>query len=640
MKQSNKSVHQSAEGRRDARSASSTQEHSKKGLSQFLFAQNGQMQLKIPKGVLPEFLVRANNAADTGEAQEARDLLDKEAIDLLYKTAKGDQSHADLIYLMVALVLRKSGQPGEAERWYKKISDWQSHPFVLSELGYACETTGRFADAARHRKRAMEIDPENAGIWSSFAVDMMLAGNVEGGIRLLQKALQRDPGNSAIHSNILLYQHYLPNVNRQALFEEHKKWGRLHAPASLARTDHNRVPDPDRRLRVGYVSPDFCKHSIAYNFEAFLSGRNREDVEVYGYGNVVRQDEMTERLKRQFDHYRNVRGVSDQQVARLVENDKIDILVELGGHTVNHRLGILAYKPAPIQIDCWGLNTSGMSQIDYRITDSVLDPPDLQKYYVEESIHLPGGFICYTPPEFAPPVAPLPAKQKGYVTFGSFNGSLKINSYILSLWSLVLKAIPDSHLLMKFSGGADKGMRDMFVSRLGELGISPNRIRVYGWKPPIEHLELYGQVDIVLDTYPFNGCITTLEGLWMGVPLISLVGTDSLLARSGLTILTRIGMESFAASTPEGFVSKATSLAQNLPALAKIRASLRQRMLASTLCDARGYAGYIEAAYRKMWARWCRGRNMDGAHNMLGPQTGSTELDRNQTTVSTAHLCK
>ena len=640
MKRSNRSVHQPAERRRRARHDFSGHEPGKKGLSQFLFAQNGHMQLKIPKGVLPEFLVKANNAADTGQAQEARDLLDKEATDLLCQMAKDDESHADLIHLMAALVLQKSGRPVEAELWYKKISDWQSHLFVLSELGYACEITGRLSDAAWYRKRAMEIDPENPEIWSSRAMDMMLAGNVEAGVRLLQKALRKDPGNAATHSNVLWCQHYLPNLNRQILFEEHKKWALLHAPASLARTDHYRVPDPDRRLRVGYISPDFRRHSVAYSFEAFLSGRNREDVEVYGYGNVVREDEMTERLKQQFDHYRNVRGVADREVARLIEKDKIDILVELGGHTVNNRLCVLAYKPAPIQIDYGGLNTSGMSQIDYRITDRILDPPDLQKYYVEESVCLPGGFICYTPPEFAPPVAPLPAERNGHVTFGSFNASLKINSHILSLWALVLKATPDSHLLMKFQGGADKGMRDMFVGQLKELGISPDRIEVHRWKRSVEHLQLYGQVDIALDTYPFNGCITTLEGLWMGVPLVSLVGTDNLLARSGLSILSRIGMEFFAASTPADFVAKATSLAQNLPALAKIRASLRPRMRASTICDVRGYASYIEAAYRRMWVRWCRSRNMDGPHNELGPQIGSAESDEDQALVPAPDLCE
>ncbi len=639
MKRSDKSMCRPADSRSKVESLCA-QDDVVKGLSQFLSTRNGQMQLKIPKGVLPAFLVEAYTAAEAGNAQQARDLLDKEALDRLGQLAADDQAHVDLIRLMAALVLQKSGRPQEAEMWYKSISDWQEHLFVLSELGHVCEITGRLSDAAGYRKLAMEVDPEHPGILSSFAVDLMLGGNLEGGVELLRKALRKDPDNSVIHSNILWYQHYLPRTNRQKLFEEHREWGRLHAPASLARTEHDRVPDPERRIRIGYISPDFRKHSIAYNFEAFLSGRNRRDIEVYGYGNVIRQDEMTERLKRQFDRYRNVRGVSDHDVARLIEEDKIDILVELGGHTADNRLLVMAHKPAPIQVDCWGLNTSGMIQIDYRITESILDPPELQKYYVEESIHLPGGFICYTPPECAPPVAPLPAEHNGHVTFGSFNGCLKINSHILSLWALVLKAIPDSHLLMKFSGGADKGMREMFIGRLNELGVSPDRVKMYGWVPSVEHLELYGQVDIVLDTYPFNGCITTLEGLWMGVPPISLVGADSLLARSGLSILTRLGMESFAASTPESFVARATSLAQNLPALAKIRASLRQRMMASTLCDTKQFAAQIEAAYREMWRRWCASRNPGGTKDKLEFQEGSSSLDKDQTTVSTANLCE
>jgi len=426
------------------------------------------------------------------------------------------------------------------------------------------------------------------------------------GIDLLRNALAEDPKNSMIHSNLVWYLHYLPDQDPEMLLAEHKRWGRTHAPVSMARASHRNTPDPDRRLRIGYISPDFRKHSVAYNFEAFISGRNPESVEVYGYGNVAVPDEITERLKNQFDHYRNIYGVEDEQVANMIEQDAIDVLVAIGGHTGNNRLKVMARKPAPVQVDYGSLSTCGMQQIEYRLTDSLLDPPERQRFYVEESVCLPGGLFCYSPPDFAPDVEPLPALRNGCVTFGSFNGSLKVNSYVLSLWAQVMKSNKQSRLLMKFPGAGDKEMQKMFLSRFEDMGISSNRVKIVGWKPSVEHLKLYGQVDIVLDAYPFNGCITTLEGLWMGVPPVTLVGKNSVLSRLGLSILSRIGLECFAAHTPEEFVAKATALLKNLPALARIRASLRQRMSLSSLCDAKGYATSVEDAYREMWYRWCR----------------------------------
>ncbi|UCF16778.1 MAG: hypothetical protein JSW59_04805, partial [Phycisphaerales bacterium] len=405
----------------------------------------------------------------------------------------------------------------------------------------------------------------------------------------------------------------LPEVNPQMLLDEHRKWAQIHAPVNLARTSHANTPDPDRKLKVGYISPDFRKHSVAYNFEAFLDGSDRESVESYGYGNIGLPDEVTERLKKKFDHYRHIRGLSDEAVADMIADDGIDILVEIGGHTVDNRLRVLVYKPAPIQVDYGGISSMGMPQIDYRLTDSILDSEKSQKYYTEENVYLPGGQICYKPPEFAPLVAPLPAAKNGYITFASFNNSCKINDHILALWAEILRATEDSRLLMKFRGGYDRTFKDYYCGRFEQFGIDRNRVGTCGWKPSVEHLELYSHVDIALDTYPYTGTMTSLEAMWMGVPLISLYGDSNsyFLSRVGLSILTRLDLEYFACPTPDQYVAKATALAQNPEALAKIRASMRFRMANSTLCDARGYAASVEAAYRKMWRKWCNEQNSE-----------------------------
>jgi len=461
-----------------------------------------------------------------------------------------------------------------------------------------------------YRKKALELTPDDAGILNNYALDHMRAGNIQEGIEMLVKVLEKSPTSMFVRSSYLWYLHYLPNLDPQEAFAEHKKWGQMHTPMSMARTSHENTPDPHRRLRVGYLSADFRMHSVAYNFNAFLSGRNKAAVEMYGYGNVQCPDDFTEHFKKRFDHYRNICGMPDEEVAKMVETDKIDVLVHVGGHTANNSLMVLAYKPAPVQVDYGGINTTGMEQVDYRLTDELLDPPHLRKYYLEEPAYLATSLFCYKPSPYAGSIEPLAARKKGYVTFGSFNNGIKINPYIMSVWAKVLKANKNSHLMLKFAGAQDKGVKNYYMSQFKNLGIDPERIELYDWMMPADHYKLYSKMDIALDTYPFNGCMTTLEGMWMGVPIVSLVGENSLLSRTGLSILSRVGLEFFAAETPEEFVKKATAFAQNLDALEKIRFSMRQRMTASTLCNPKAYAKGVEDAYRKMWHKWCRSQGV------------------------------
>ena len=369
----------------------------------------------------------------------------------------------------------------------------------------------------------MEADPENVEFWISLAMNLMREGKIAEGIELLRKAVEAEPCNVDARSKLLWHLHYLTDIDPAQMLEEHKKWGRIHTPISLAKTEHDNAPVPDRRLRIGYISPDFRMQSAAFNFDAFLSGRNRQAVEVYGYGNVARPDKFTEHFKKSFDHYRNIRGVDDKKVAKIIARDKIDILVEIGGYVSDNCLHVLAYKPAPIQVDYGGINTTGMEQVDYRLTDVILDPVHLHKYYVEESVCLPTGLFCYRPSPFAGSIAPLPAIKNGYITFASFNNNLKMSPYIMGVWAEVLKAVENSRLVLKFGAAGDEKVKQRYYNMFEKLQISPDRIDIHGWVGPAEHIKMYDEVDIMLDTYPFNGCITTLEGLWKGVPIISLV---------------------------------------------------------------------------------------------------------------------
>ncbi|NQT02280.1 MAG: hypothetical protein HQ580_09665 [Planctomycetes bacterium] len=580
------------------------QTETKQGRLQALVLKDGNLYLRSPSGELPQSLIEANEAAATGRIEEATRLLNGKVEQAVVEIIAHDPFRTDIM-LVLGMVFKQTRQINKAKEWFEKILQQESHPLVCNELGYICRCMGHLSDAIQYQKRAVKADPNNAELLANLAIMLTATGKAREGINLFRRAVEIEPANSAMHSNFLFNLHYLPNLEPQMLFAEHERWGRIHAPASLGQVSHSNVPDPDRRLRIGYISPDFCMHSIAYNFEPLLDGHNREVVEVYGYGNVKIPSNVTERLKQKFDHYRNIYGMDDESVVALIEEDQIDILVDLGGHVSDNRLLVMAYKPAPIQVDYIGIDTTGMQAIDYRLTDTLSDPPGSQKFYTEELVFLPDGFFCYRPHDSAPPVVSGPALRKGYITFGSFNNSCKVNPFTIALWAEVLKANSKSRFLLKFGGGADHQMREYYFQQFEQLGISQDRVAIYGWKLPDEHLKLYGEVDIALDTYPFNGGITTSEGLWMGVPVISLVG-KCCASRAGLAILSYLGLELFATSTPEEYVAKATALAGNLEALEKIRASMRERMAASTFFDAKGLARRVETAYRKMWHRWCR----------------------------------
>jgi len=570
---------------------------------------HGGRQLVVSADNLPQFLIDAKVAIENGCIGEARQLLNDRAIATINETLEDDPSRTDIMF-MLGLMFGKIGDNGEAEKWYRRVLEVEPDPFTFYKLGRICRSTNRISESRRYNSKALEAEPENTLFQIGLALDKIREGDPREGINLLRKVVEREPGNSDAHSKLLFHMHFLPKPDPHALFEEHKRWGHAHAPMSRARTDHRNTPDPDRKLRVGYLSPDFRVHATTYNFAPLVEAHDRVIVEVYGYGNVSRPDRFTAYLAQKFDLYRNIRQMSDEAVAELIEQDGIDILVAIGGHIGDNRLLVMAHKPAPVQVDYGGLNTTGMGQVDYRITDELLDLPELRGFYTEESVCLPGGLFCYKAPDFAPPLAPLAAKQNGYVTFGSFSNNLKINRNVLALWAEVIKTNDGSVLLMKFKEGGDRTMQDYYLSRFEQLGVDPKRIQIHGWKHPVEHMRLYSQVDIALDTYPFNGCMTTLEGLWMGVPTVSLLGNGNSLSRSGLSILSRVGLEFFAASTPKEFVTKATALARNLDGLEKIHASMRKRMTASTICDANRFAREMEAAFRKMWRRWCRTRDI------------------------------
>jgi predicted O-linked N-acetylglucosamine transferase (SPINDLY family) len=600
--------------------------------------ENGQLQITVAEGQIPQIILGANAAVKVGSFERAANILNEDAVDEIRQTLRGSRSDTTVM-LALAKLLFDVGQWSRAGEWYRKICELEPHAFAYNAMADICLNQNRLFEAAEYRRKAVEADPDNMAYWLDMAKALMRTGKRQEGIALLRKRVEKAPAKDSAASSILLWNlHYVPESRAEMFFHAYKEWGETYLPANMAGTSHTNDPNPHRRLRIAYISPDFRLNVVSRSFEPFLDGHDRENFEVFGYGKIARPDKVTERFKRKFDHYRDVNQMTPKEIGQLIEKDQIDILIEIGGHCRDTCINILAFKPAPIQVDYGGIDTSGMSQIDYRLTDRIMTPAHMEKFYVEESVCLDSGFFSYRPPRSSPLVGPLPAKQRGYVTFGSFNNSIKINPYMMELWAGVLKANENSRFLLKFQGGSDEGMRDFYLSEFERFGVSRDRVDVYEmFSSHFEHLELYNQVDLILDTYPFNGCITTIEGLWMGVPTISLFGKDLLVSRSGLSILSQLGLEIFAASDPDEYVAKAIAFAGELDNLEKIRSALRQMTLGSNLCNPKKYAQSLETAYRRMWHRWCRKQGVDVLGGQFNPNAGETEPNGNRAPVSTVN---
>ncbi len=550
--------------------------------------------------------------SDMGEVRELGDaVLKLNGLDELIKTLEEMlEAEPERVELLeeIGLALKKKGKMAEAEKWYRRLFSEYSRPGaaaygefseILNHLGHLCE-------AEYYIRKGMREYPTIAASFSVNLANVLVhMGRVAEAVKILESNADKLKAEAMVWSNILLYEHYLFDITPEKLYDQHRKWAIRFAPLSLSEGHHENVVDVNRRLRIGYVSSDFRMHSVSYFFEPLVDGHNREEVEVYGYGNINKADPMTARMQNKFDCCRNVRGLDDESTARMIRRDKIDILVDLTGHTAGNRLCVFAYKPAPVQITYMGYpDTTGLSQIDYRLADVYTDPAELEKYCVEQVYRMPGGFLCYSPPDFAPEVVDVPAKSKGYVTFGTFNNNAKVNSETIELWSRILDSKENSRFLFKFRAGEDPPVRERYLREFERFGISRDRIEICGRKAPEEHLGMYGEVDVALDTYPYNGTTTTCEALWMGVPVVSLVGRQHM-SRVGLSLLSRVGLGSLAVSSGDEYVAKAIELCEDLEALSSMRMSMRERITESGLCNKEEFAGELEAAYRQMWRKWC-----------------------------------
>jgi protein O-GlcNAc transferase len=527
------------------------------------------------------------------------------------------------------------------------------HPEVSHlhlNLGKLYVSSHNAAQAQRCFRRALELDPTNVdallllgnSLWKGeHLVEaegcLGLAADLEQGrsdllnsLSCVLKALGRSDeaarcSRSALElvpNNLTLYDNYLTNYlctelfTPEHVFSEHRDWAIRHAEQHYHGIPrHTNVPNPARRLRVGYVSADFRTHPVAFFIEPILSLHDRNAFDVFCYAQLADPDSISGQIRALHVTWRQIDQISDAQVAATILEDGIDILVDLGGHTAANRLLIFARKPAPIQVAWLGYaHSTGLTSIDYRISDQIADPPGMTEHLHTEQIYrLDGSFICYRPPQDPPPVAEAPFLRNGPVTFGIFNNLAKWNPTMVGLWAEILLRVPGSRLLIKTPQIQHEEESAYVARQFAALGVDVARLSIVKRSPTImDHLETVGEADVALDSFPYNGTTTTCESLFMGVPVVSLAGRSHA-SRVGASILTGSGLAELVADSTERYVEIAVNLALAPGKMLAYRRDLRSILARSPFFDVHGFTRRLEAGYRDMWHTWCDKQNGKGA---------------------------
>ena len=511
----------------------------------------------------------------------------------------------------LANVLRELGRLTEAEASCRQALALDPRlPEAHNHLGNILQALGRASESEARLRRALELRPGYLEAHNSLGNALKDLGRVEEAEASFRRALVLDPADRDARHNLLLLLNYTDKFSRAEVFAEHVDWARRHGPPPEgSRAPHANVRDPARRLRIGYVSPDFRRHSVAYFIEPVFAQHDRGSFEVYCYSNVALPDGMTAHLMRLADHARGIAGVSDADAAQMIRADGIDLLVDLAGHTAGQRLSLFALEPAPVQATYLGYpNTTGSKSIGWRITDVYADPPgDGDAFHSERLLRLPGTFLCFQPPGEAPAVQPAPGARNSFVTFGSFNVLPKVTPNAIRAWAELMQRVPGSRLLLKALGLGDAASRAQTLDRFVLRGIAAERITVLPMETSLQaHLARYHEMDIALDPFPYNGTTTTLEALWMGVPVVALAG-DRHCARVGASILSNAGLPELVAASEASYIDLAAGLAGDPARIAELRRTMRTRLAASPLLDRAGFARTLEAGYRGIWEAWCSG---------------------------------
>jgi protein O-GlcNAc transferase len=466
----------------------------------------------------------------------------------------------------------------------------------------------RLRDAAACFERARVIDPRLAeahnnlgNIYKYFDIDRALA--------CYRQAVDARPLDAASHSNLLVCLHFSAACSHEQMFAEHLRWAQRHAQRYYPQAPrYANAADPERALRIGFVSSNFTGLVIGHFLRAVFAALDQSRYALYCYSSTPSLDALGAELRAQTRVWRDISALDDDAAAALVRSDEIDILVDLAGHMTGNRLLIFARKPAPIQV-AWldYFDTTGLETMDYLLTDPVTSPADSRQRFTEKLLHLPASRFCFTPLAAAPMPAPPPMLKNGYVSFGSFNRIDKINAQVIAAWAEILRQTPGARLVLKNVALTVPDLAEHCRERFAAYGIGAERLELRAPSAHREMLAEYADIDIALDTFPYNGGATSLDALWMGVPIVALAG-ERMIARQTAAMLACVGLQEFIAHSVGQYVELAVRKALELERLREIRAGLRGRMRASPLCDAPRFARDLEDNFRLVWRRWCAER--------------------------------
>jgi predicted O-linked N-acetylglucosamine transferase (SPINDLY family) len=470
-------------------------------------------------------------------------------------------------------------------------------------LGNVASELGDLDTAVAHYARARDLHPKDHVIRYNLGLNQLWRGYIDAAIDELRVACGLNPSHLQAQSSHIMALHSSDRIGPEEIDAVVRDWGTrfsLEHPASTPATVHPGTRDTTERLRVGFISGDFRTHSVAHFFEPILSARDRSSFTYVLYSNFHLKDAVTDRLRAYADDWREVWRLGDDALIELIRTDRIDILVDLSGHTASNRLAVFARRAAPVQITYLGYpGSTGLGTMDYRITDAVTDPPaPADEWHCERLLRMPDSQWCFRPFGTPAPPGPLPARDAGFVTFGSFNNLTKLSDTLLACWVEILVKLPTAHLRLTRVRSAERAAE--IIALFGQSGVAPERVECtpYARDPP--YGPQFEGVDIGLDNYPYNGVTTTCETLYVGVPVVSLHGRNGV-SRSGLSLLVTLGLSELVASTPEQYVEIAVALGSDLPRLEQLRASLRARFEQSSLRDEKRFAANFERLLLTAW---------------------------------------
>jgi predicted O-linked N-acetylglucosamine transferase (SPINDLY family) len=519
-----------------------------------------------------------------------------------------DGQHAQA-WCQLGLTLSNLGDaPGSVEAYERALDIQPDHSQALYNLANVQRDLGHLGEAEYLLRRAIAARADYAMAWNSLGTLLGDMARSEEALDAFDQAVKFAPESVAYASNRLCGLHYVTGTTSAHLAEAHTEWYWLHIATAVAPTPPASVDiDPDRVLRVGFVSPDFGKHPVGYLSAPLFENTSPHSLEtiVFNTRPADLKDTLSRRIETACSTWHDVADLDDEALAQFITAQRIDILFDMSGQTAGNRLSVFARQPAPVQMSWIGyVGSTGLPMMNYVIGDAHQFPNDAEKHYTERLLKLPNGYTCYRPPDDAPDVGPLPALANGHVTFGCLNNPAKLNGEVIATFSDVLKAVDHSHLLMRFRGLDDPAVQAPIVKRFKQHGVAENRIVFEGRADHRAFLDTYNRIDIALDTFPYSGGLTTCEALWMGVPTLTMPG-DTFAGRHAASYLATTGYNDCRVGSRDELVERAVSLSSDLTALADLRAKMRNQVAKSPLCDGPGFAHGFEAKVRDAWKEWC-----------------------------------